>query len=80
MYALRAPQVFDGTDFVAGGATVLVERLTPLVGEAYEQLADRPTEIGLRYEPAWRVSGLAAALAADSPASLGSAQTTNRRA
>lgn len=42
---------------------VLVARLSPLVVEAYEQLADRPTSIELRYEPAWRQRGLAAALA-----------------
>ncbi|MEO5898909.1 MAG: DNA replication/repair protein RecF [Ilumatobacteraceae bacterium] len=41
---------------------VLVQRLTPLVGEAYEQLADRPTPVGLRYEPDWRRTGLAVAL------------------
>ena len=43
---------------------VLVSRLTPMVGEAYEQLADRPTPVELRYEPEWRARGLAAALAA----------------
>jgi DNA replication and repair protein RecF len=42
---------------------VLVARLTPMVGEAYEQLADRPTSVELRYEPAWRQRGLAVALA-----------------
>ena len=42
---------------------VLVARLTPLVGLAYEQLADRPTSIELRYEPLWRQRGLGAALA-----------------
>jgi DNA replication and repair protein RecF len=43
---------------------VLVARLQPLVGDAYEQLADRPTAIELRYEPPWRERGLAAALTA----------------
>ncbi len=42
---------------------VLIARLTPLVGEAYEQLADRPTSVELRYEPPWRQRGLADALA-----------------
>lgn len=42
---------------------VLVARLSPLVSEAYEQLADRMTSIELRYEPAWRQRGLGAALA-----------------
>ena len=43
---------------------VLVARVSPMVQEAYEQLADRPTPVELRYEPEWRVHGLAAALAA----------------
>lgn len=42
---------------------VLVARLTPMVQEAYEQLADRPSSVELRYEPAWRQRGLVAALA-----------------
>ncbi len=40
----------------------LVARLTPMVQEAYEQLAGAPTAIDLVYEPAWRTSGLTAAL------------------
>jgi DNA replication and repair protein RecF len=43
---------------------VLVARLSPMVSAAYEQLADRPTSIELRYEPPWRQRGLAVALAA----------------
>jgi DNA replication and repair protein RecF len=46
---------------------VLVARLTPLVGLAYEQLADRPTSIELRYEPLWRQRGLGVALAEARP-------------
>jgi DNA replication and repair protein RecF len=42
---------------------VLVSRLTPMVAEAYEQLADRPSAVELRYEPGWRQRGLVAALA-----------------
>ncbi len=42
---------------------VLVARLAPLVSEAYEQLADRQTNIELRYEPPWRQRGLGVALA-----------------
>jgi DNA replication and repair protein RecF len=42
---------------------VLVARLTPMVQEAYEQLADRPSSIELRYEPGWRQRGLSVALA-----------------
>ena len=44
--------------------SVLVARLSPMVATAYEDLADRPTPVELRYEPAWRQRGLAAALAA----------------
>jgi len=43
---------------------VLIARLTPMVAEAYEQLADRPSVVDLRYEPEWRQRGLVAALAA----------------
>ncbi len=43
---------------------VLVARLDPMVLEAYEQLAGTATPIEVRYEPPWRRSGLAAALAA----------------
>ena len=32
----------------------LVARLTPMVHEAYEQLAGTPTPLDLRYEPEWR--------------------------
>jgi DNA replication and repair protein RecF len=42
----------------------LVARLNPMVHEAYEQLAGVPTPLELQYEPAWRSSGLVAALAA----------------
>jgi len=42
----------------------LVARLTPMVIEAYEQLAGVPTPIEMIYEPAWRRTGLLAALAA----------------
>ena len=43
---------------------VLIAKLHPLAGEAYEQLAGRPTAVELRYEPEWRRRGLAEALAA----------------
>jgi DNA replication and repair protein RecF len=42
---------------------VLIARLSPLVVDAYNDLADRPTPIDLRYEPAWRHVGMAVALA-----------------
>jgi DNA replication and repair protein RecF len=41
---------------------VLVARLTPMVAAAYEQLADKPSAVELRYEPAWRQRGLVQAL------------------
>lgn len=41
----------------------LATRLRPTVAEAYEQLADRPSAVEVRYEPPWREEGLAAALA-----------------
>jgi DNA replication and repair protein RecF len=41
----------------------LVARLEPMVHEAYEHLAGTPTALELRYEPPWRVTGLAMALA-----------------
>ncbi len=40
----------------------LVARLTPMVREAYEQLAGTPTPLDLSYEPDWRAAGLAEAL------------------
>lgn len=41
----------------------LVARLTPMVQEAYEDLAGHATPIELSYEPDWRRTGLANALA-----------------
>lgn len=42
----------------------LVARCQPMVVEAYEQLAGEAVAVDLVYEPAWRRSGLGAALAA----------------
>jgi DNA replication and repair protein RecF len=42
----------------------LVARLTPMVVEAYAQLAGGPTPVDLVYEPLWRRTGLQAALVA----------------
>lgn len=53
----------DVGDQFGHARAVLVSRLEPLVVEAYEQLADRPTGIELRYEPHWRQRGLGVALA-----------------
>lgn len=51
-------------DRLGHARATVVSRLQPLVTEAYEQLAGRPTAVDLRYEPAWRQTGLASALAA----------------
>jgi DNA replication and repair protein RecF len=42
----------------------LATELEPLVGKAYADIAGAPAEVRLRYAPAWREAGLAAALAA----------------
>lgn len=42
--------------------SVLVERLAPMVTEAYHDLAGRPCQVDLRYDPPWRTLGLAASL------------------
>ncbi len=42
----------------------LVERLAPMVAEAYAQLAGIGTPVELRYDPPWRDGGLLAALGA----------------
>ena len=53
----------DIADQFGYARATLVARLTPMVHAAYEQLAGVPTALDLRYEPAWRNVGLAAALA-----------------
>ena len=53
----------DVGDKFGHARAVLVARLSPLVLQAYEQLAERSTGIELRYEPSWRRRGLAVALA-----------------
>jgi len=52
----------DVGDRFGHARAVLVARLSPLVSAAYEELADRPSSVELRYEPVWRQRGLAAAL------------------
>ena len=42
----------------------LVARVTPMIVDAYEQLAGHPTPIEMIYEPAWRRTGLLQALTA----------------
>jgi DNA replication and repair protein RecF len=41
----------------------LVASLAPVLGEAYDQVASQSAHVDIRYEPTWRESGLAAALA-----------------
>lgn len=45
----------------------LVARCQPMVSEAYEQLSGESVAVELVYEPAWRQSGLGAALSAARP-------------
>lgn len=52
----------DVGDRFGHARATLVARLSPMVSAAYEQLADRPSSIELRYEPEWRRRGLAGAL------------------
>lgn len=54
--------VIEGTRLGEARAR-LVARLAPFVQEAYEQLAGEATPVEVRYEPEWRRTGLAAALA-----------------
>ena len=54
----------DIADRFGYARATLVARLSPMVREAYEQLAGAPTAIDMHYEPAWRTTGLAAALLA----------------
>jgi DNA replication and repair protein RecF len=61
-----AKLVTVGEQFGRARAT-LVERLAPIVAEAYQQLAERPTCVELRYEPAWLARGLSAVLAEARP-------------
>ena len=53
-----------------GRATAWSSGSRPFVVEAYDQLAGRPTDVGLVYDPPWRHTGLAAALAAARDADL----------
>lgn len=53
----------DVGDRFGHARAVLVARLAPMVSEAYDQLADRPSTVDLRYEPGWRQRGLVTALA-----------------
>ncbi|MFT3852024.1 MAG: DNA replication/repair protein RecF [Ilumatobacteraceae bacterium] len=43
---------------------VLVERLDPMVGAAYRDLAEQPTDVTICYDPPWRRTGLLDALGA----------------
>jgi DNA replication and repair protein RecF len=51
-------------DQIGHERATLLARMQPVVEEAYQHLAGAPMAVGLEYEPAWRRTGLAAALAA----------------
>lgn len=51
-------------DRLGHARAVLVERLQPAVLTAYDDLAERPTDVTVRYAPAWRATGLQDSLAA----------------
>lgn len=51
-------------DRLGHARAALVARLAPLCAQAYEDLAGVPVPVELRYEPPWRVTGLASALVA----------------
>ena len=60
--------VFDAKLVAAGEALAdaragLVERLGPLLSEAYDAVAHAPVDVRVAYRPPWREVGLAAALA-----------------
>jgi DNA replication and repair protein RecF len=57
-------------DQLGHARAVLVARVAPFVTEAYDQLAEAPVAVELRYAPPWRDHGLAAALAAARPEDL----------
>lgn len=57
-------QFVEKGSYLGEARAKVVARLTPLVREAYEQLANEPTAVELVYEPEWRRIGLGAALAA----------------
>ena len=52
----------DVADQFGYARATLVSKITPMVQEAYEQLAGVATPIELRYEPEWRRSGLRVSL------------------
>jgi DNA replication and repair protein RecF len=56
-------QFVEKGSYLGEARAKVVARLTPLVREAYEQLANEPTAVELVYEPEWRRMGLATALA-----------------
>lgn len=61
--------VFDAKLAIAGEAVAqarieLVQEMAPVLAEAYDQLARRPSPVTATYQPWWLESGLATALAA----------------
>jgi DNA replication and repair protein RecF len=56
-------RLVDAGERFGRARATLVERISPHVVEAYGHLATQPTAVTLSYDPPWRRSGLAAALA-----------------
>lgn len=52
----------DVGDLFGRARKVLSDRLSPMVAEAYAQLADKATDVELGYSPTWFAHGLAASL------------------
>ena len=53
-------RLVDVGERLGRGRAALVERLQPLVAEAYQQLAGESNTVSLAYDPQWRHEGLAA--------------------
>ncbi len=54
----------DVGERVAAARADALDRLAPLLATAYDEVAERPSEVRVRYDAPWRASGLAAALLA----------------
>jgi DNA replication and repair protein RecF len=52
----------EAGDAIGQARGELVDALAPEVARAYDDLASRPSDVTLGYEPAWRAAGLAEAL------------------
>jgi DNA replication and repair protein RecF len=57
-------KLVDAGEALAAARVSLVEALSPVLAEAYDQVAGRPAQVELTYVAPWREQGLAAALEA----------------